>query len=172
MKIIIIAITLFLISGCEELGVDHNEAASTFSEVQQNNDPKIEQLLVSLELEVGLGNLKEAMSIYNQLNRLLENETLTDGQQARLHTLSNWLSDLQVGSDTQRHFTGSDAVAIVINTFGVAPDGYQLVYHEVPSFVGSNGLGYYVFLTPLEAEIDNILETFFVTDRGRILSLN
>jgi len=135
---------------------------------------EIEGLLTRVELEVGLNNLMVASSLFRQLMRLVEGHDVTAHQQARIHTMSELLTDTLAGVhlDETRIFSGSDAATKVMNMMGFTPEGYRFVYHEIPSFIGSEGLGYYVFLIPVDP--DDLGETgvrdmFFVTDRGEIL---
>jgi len=168
-----VVICILLLVGCyastEEVELREDthqvagEATASFEE--------IERLLVSLELEVGLGNLGEATSYFNELRDLIETYDMTPGQEARYHTFTGLLLEMQAGTHNVRIFSGSDAVALVMNVHGTAPEGYQFVYHEIPSFVGSDGLGYYVFLVSDAEGIDSIVTTFFVTDRGRVTIL-
>lgn len=174
-SISVLSLVVLFLTGCQGddyTALDSQQVSLLQQTENQVPNDEIERLLMSLELEVGLGNLKEAISIYERLNSIIETTQVSSGQQARLNTLHNWLEDMLAHGESQRVFSGSDAVTLVINTYGVAPDGYQFVYHEIPSFVGSDGLGFYVFLRPSDDEEQNIVTTFFATDRGRVLRLN
>lgn len=177
MKKWMIMIGLFL-SGCYQmdLGMQEKEEmihpANTYDEVAPHFE-EIEALLTQVELEVGLGNLTIASSIFRELMAVVYGHEVATHQQARINTMSELLSDVLASNDEERIFSGSDAAAKVINLIGVAPVGYTFVYHTIPSFVGSNELGYYVFLVPenhIQTDVTEIKETFFVTERGEILT--
>ena len=173
-KWIILMVALFL-SGCSQMDSDEAnngaiiEPVDAYDEVAPHFE-EIEALLTQIELEVGLGNLTDASSFFNDLMVIVNEHEVTHHQQARINTMAELLSDT-LASD-ERMFSGSDAAAKVMNLIGEAPIGYTFVYHEVPSLVGSDGLGYYVFLVPVDTETSEmeIRETFFVTESGEILT--
>jgi len=172
---------LLFLSSCHDLGMDALERADqtetsqpvdAYDEVAPHFE-EIETLLAHAELEAGLGNLTTASSFFRELMVLVHGHEVTTHQQARINTLSELLRDIVV-TDEERLFSGSDAAAKVMNIMGVAPEGYVFVYHEIPSFVGSEELGYYVFLVPTGHDATHTTEirkTFFVTERGEILTL-
>ena len=177
MKKWIIVIVVFLL-GCYQVGLDDQETdeitqlVNAYDEVSPHFE-EIEELLTQIELEVGLGNLTVASSFFNELMVIVYGHEITNHQQARINTMSELLADILVSDDDERIFSGSDAAAKVINWIGTAPVGYTFVYHDIPSVVGSTGLGYYVFLVPEnhnEIEATEIREKFFVTERGEILT--
>lgn len=133
---------------------------------------EIEDLLAQAELEVGLGDSRGASSTFARLKMIIEDHEISTYQQARVNTLEELLSDVLADMNSEPTFTGSDAAAKVMTHYGAAPDGYEFVYHEFPSFVGSSSLGYYIFLVAVDRNEDEFdaLETFFVTDRGEILT--
>ena len=134
---------------------------------------EIEALLTLIELEVGLGNLTVASSSFNELMMIVQEHEVTHYQQARINTMAELLSDTLAYDDDERIFSGSDAAAKVMNFLGEIPTGYTFVYHEIPSLIGSDELGYYVFLVPVDhSEVSEmeIRETFFVTECGEILT--
>jgi len=177
MKKWIVIIVLFL-SGCNHLSLDEQADGETIQPVDAYDEvaphfEEIEELLAQIELEVGLDNLTTASSLYQELMVIVYGHEVTHHQQARINTMSELLADMLVNDDDERIFSGSDAAAKVMNLIGTAPVGYTFVYHEIPSFVGSDGLGYYVFLVPVnytEISETEIRETFFVTERGEILT--
>jgi len=179
MKKWIILILLFL-SACNHFEVDEpdNEVAiepvDAYDEVAPHFD-EIEALLTQVELEVGLDNLTAASSVFNELMEIVNDHEVTQHQQARINTMAELLTDMLAYDNDGYIFSGSDAAAKVMNLVGAAPTGYTFVYHDVPSSVGSDGLGYYVFLVPVDHERSDemeIRETFFVTDRGEILTFD
>lgn len=153
------------------------ESADVYAEVAPYFE-EIENLLTQVELEAGLENLINARSLFDELMIMIAEREVTVNQQARIHTMRELLADVRVDEETTptegRPFSGSDAAAKVMNMIGFTPEGYVFVYHEIPSFIGTEGLGYYVFLVPEnhdEMDEMEIRETFFVTDRGEILVL-
>lgn len=134
---------------------------------------EIENLLTQAELEIGIGDTRAASSTFSKLIEIIEGHDISTHQQARLHTLEELLAETLADINTEDLFTGSEAAVKVITYFGEAPDGYEYVYHENPSFVGTNGLGYYVFLVPInrsESDFESV-QIFFVTDQGEILAI-
>ena len=172
-RMVMIMIILFL-GGCSSLTSDSetSEETSLAAVVDEGLSAfdEVERLLIKIELELGLGNFKEASLLWSELNRLIEVHEMSVGQEARFNTIHALLLETQATEGESRIFSGSDAVALVINVHGLAPDGYRFVYHEIPSFVGSDGLGYYVFLIREDEESDDAVRTFFVSDLGRILA--
>ena len=171
-----IMIVLFL-SGCYQMGLDAQDdgemiqPVDAYDEVAPHFD-EIEELLTQVELEVGLGNLTAASSFFRELMAIVYGHEVTSHQQSRINTMAELLADTLVSDDDERIFSGSDAAVKVMNMIGQTPEGYIFVYHEIPSFVGSSGLGYYVFLVPenhAETGVTEIREMFFVTERGEIL---
>jgi len=172
MRKLVIALALLLM-GCYS-STNETETLESVWQASGENTPnfeEIERLLVNVELEIGLGNLREASALFDELSDLAERYEMTPGQEARYHTFTTLLLEMQAGTTEVRIFSGSDAAALVINVHGMTPEGYQLVYHEIPSFVGSDGLGYYVFLVSDIEDMGSAVKTFFVTDRGRVLIL-
>lgn len=181
MKKLVILI-LLLLSACNNLYVDELDNGE-LQPVDVNDEAvphydEIEELLTQIELDVGLGNLTAASSSLNELMKIIHGHEITQHQQARINTMTELLTDIHAYEDYEAEahiFSGSDAAAKVMNSRGSAPVGYTFVYHSVPSAVGSDGLGYYVFLVPSdqagEDEMD-IKETFFVTDCGEILTFD
>ena len=171
----ILIVTLLAI-GCNQLELEEDDG-STIQPIAADEEvaphfEKIETLLTQIELEVGLGNLTVASSFFDELMIIVNGHEVTEYQKARINTMSELLADMLAFDDDQI-FTGSDAAAKVMNLIGVAPSGYTFVYHEIPSVVGSDGMGYYVFLVPIDhADADEmaIKETFFVTECGEILT--
>lgn len=184
MKKLVIVI-LLLLSACSNLYEDEQESGALHpvdadDEVAPHYD-EIEELLTQIELDVGLGNLTAASSSLNELMKITHDHEVTEHQQARINTMTELLTDIHAYEDYEDNeeeehvFSGSDAATKVMNLRGTAPAGYTFVYHSVPSFVGSDGLGYYVFLVPSDhADEDEmeIKETFFVTDCGEILTFD
>ena len=180
-------LSVLILSGCnifnleeatgDEAGEEVRATVDITSEVTPHFE-EIERLLVSIELEAGLGNLITASSLFRELMTLAQGHEVTSYQQSRMNTMMALLADTLASLDPElesgdeaRIFSGSDAAAKVVNMIGWLPEGYILVYHEIPSFVGSDGLGYYVFLVPEDHEGPSeteARETFFVTDRGEI----
>jgi len=182
MKKWITLISLVLLVGCSYLESVSISDGQQLESVDVENEvtphfEEIEGLLTRIELEAGLENLMNASSLFRELMIVVEGHEVTIHQQARINTMAELLADTLVDADSldeERIFSGSDAAAKVMNMIGFTPEGYVFVYHEIPSFIGSDGLGYYVFLVPINhEEIDEmeIRETFFVTDRGEILVL-
>jgi len=187
-KKLVILVVLLLLSACNNLYVDEQDNGQVHP-VDANDTvaphyDEIEELLTQIELDVGLGNLTAASSNLNELMQITYGHEVTEHQQARINTMTELLTDIQAyeeyeDNEEQAHiFSGSDAAAKVMNWGGEAPVGYTFVYHSIPSFIGSDGLGYYVFLVPSDqAEMDDmddmdIKETFFVTDSGEILTFD
>ena len=141
-------------------------------EVAPESD-EIEALLTQAELEVGLERLQDASFTFSRLKSLIAGRSITPQQQARLNTLETLLEDVLADEEDPLPFTGSSAAVKVMNAHGSAPAGYEFVYHETPSLVGSAGWGYYVFLVPIEREagLFDPVQTFFVSDQGEILTL-
>ena len=179
MKKWMILMIVFL-SSCNYLSLDEQDDGETIQHVDANDEvtphfEEIEALLAQVELEAGLGNLTVASSFFNELMALVYGHEVTQHQQARINTMTELLADTLVSGDLERIFSGSDAAAKVINMIGSVPEGYTFVYHEIPSLVGSDGLGYYVFLVPIhhaETSEVEIKETFFVTEQGEILTFD
>jgi len=179
MKKLVILFLLFL-AGCSNLDLDDLADSTDIQSVDAYDEvaphfEEIEALLAQVELEVGLGNLTDASSFFSELMIIVHEHEITQHQQARINTMSELLADTLASDDDEddRIFSGSDAAAKVMNSFGAAPVGYTFVYHDAPSIVGSDGLGYYVFLVPDghdELSETTIKETFFVTDRGEIIT--
>ena len=178
-KWMILMIALFAL-GCSQSDLNDEDDGRTIHSVDANDEvaphfEKIETLLTQIELEVGLDNLTEASSFFDELMVIVHGHEVTEYQQARINTMSELLADMQAANaHDEQIFTGSDAAAKVMNLIGVAPSGYTFVYHETPSAVGSDGMGYYVFLVPIDhADTDEmaIKETFFVTESGEILNI-
>jgi len=133
-----------------------------------------------------VGQIDDPLHKLVQLEELMAAEDITDVQTARIHTLLNLLTPLVVEETITVHgdhfhemddrpvFTGSDAVAMVINQFGQAEDGFKYVYDVVPSTVGSEGTGYYVFLVPQDhdAREFEIIRMYFATSNHEILSFH
>ena len=186
MKMILIGIILVLV-GCT---VEEPQPDNT-NEVQIVNSPEevaphfdeVETLLTAVELAAGLGNYANAITYFTQLQDVLEQHAVTTIQQARIETMNGLLADKMViavmgeysedDEHEERIFTGSDAATKVMNHIGEVP-GYTFVYHEIPSFVGSSGVGFYVFLVPdnhTELFEVTVRERFFVTSKGEILVL-
>ena len=178
MKKWMIVCVLFLI-GCNQMNLEAGDLEEVIKPVVVYEEAtphfeEIEELLTQIELEAGLGNLTIASSLFSELMALVDGHDVTAYQQARINTMAELLADILAAVDDTRIFSGSDAAAKVMNMIGTIPAGYTFVYHEIPSFVGSDGLGYYVFLVAIDP--DNIDEieirgTFFVTDRGEILTI-
>lgn len=170
-RLVICGLLLFL-TGCNPAGinVEIDESVDALDEVVPHYN-EIEELLAQVELEIGLGETRLASSTFARLKQLIEDHEISTYQQARVNTLEELLSDI-LADTNNRTFTGSDAAAKVMTQFGSAPDGYEYVYDEISSFVGSSSLGYYIFLVPVErSEYEfEVLQTFFVTDRGEILT--
>ena len=177
----VIAIFL-LLTGCTYLESDtsyDSQENTTTNTLRFTTTPfdEIDVLLMRVELEAGLNNLLVASSLFNELMDLVEDYEISVEQQARINTMEALLADVLAGEDLEVEisvFSGSDAAAKVMNMIGFTPEGYKFVYHEIPSVVASDSLGYYVFLVPLEVEeidVSLVKETFFVTDRGEILVL-
>ena len=178
-----ILIVLFL-SGCNHLDLDEQGSGETIQPVDAYDEvaphfEEIETLLAQVELEVGLDNLTAASSFWGELMTIVEEHEVTEHQQARINTMAELLADMRAfdddDDDDERIFSGSDAAAKVMNFIGETPVGYTFVYHEIPSLVGSDGLGYYVFLVPIdhaETREMEIKETFFVTENGEILTFD
>ena len=171
-------ISMLFLAGCYHLGLEGQSSeeiarpVSGYDEVTPHFE-EIEALLTRVELEVGLGNLTHASSSFRELMEIAYGHEVTTHQQARINTMAVLLADTLANMDDERIFSGSDAAAKVMNLIGPAPEGYTFVYHEIPSFIGSDGLGYYVFLVRVaydESDEIEIRETFFVTDRGEILT--
>jgi len=163
---------LLLLTGCYA-STSEAETVENVWQVAGENTPnfeEIERIMTNLELEIGLGNLREASALFDELEALMETYEMTPGQEARYHTFSALLLEMRAGEEA-RIFSGSDAVSLVMNVYGAVPEGYQFVYHEIPSFVGSDGLGYYVFLVSDVEDMSSAVERFFVTDQGQILTL-
>lgn len=179
MKKWILLIIVFL-SGCIPFILDEPDEGERVQPVDINNEvtphfEEIEALLTQVELEAGLGNLIVAGSFFNELMTIVHRHEVTQHQQARINTMAELLADTLVSGDNERIFSGSDAAAKVMNMVGSAPVGYTFVYHQIPSLVGSDELGYYVFLVavnPDEGSETEIKETFFVTERGEILTFD
>jgi len=172
---------LLFLSSCHYLGSDALENGDSEETIQQVDAydevaphfEEIEELLAQVELEAGLGNLTTASSFFRELMVIVHGHEVTSHQQARMNTMAELLSDKLVSDDDERIFSGSDAATKVMNLMGSAPEGYVFVYHQIPSFVGSDGLGYYVFLVPMdhdEISATEIRKTFFVTEHGEILT--
>ena len=169
---------IVFLSGCTYLSLDESDDGEGLQSVDANDEvtphfEEIEALLAQVELEAGLGNLTAAGSFFNELMAIVHGHEVTQHQQARMNTMSELLADILVSDHDERIFSGSDAAAKVINMIGSVPEGYTFVYHEIPSLVGSDGWGYYVFLVPAnhaETSEVEIKETFFVTDQGEILT--
>lgn len=171
-------VSVLVLSGCNviygETPQEENQTSSSIPISQHHQE--IEQLLIKVELEAGLGNFMQAESYFTQLEELIEEYDITDDQRGRINSMALLLKDTYADTDfkndtTERIFSGSDAAAKVMNKIGNLPTGYVLVYHEIPSFVGSDDIGYYVFMVPeVHEQIDEtvIRETFFVTNRGEI----
>jgi len=178
-KWMILMVALFA-SSCSHLDLDEGSDNEIIQPVDAYDDvaphfDEIEALLAQVELEVGLNNLKEASSFFNDLMTIVHGHDITEHQQARINTMAELLADTMAceEEDDESIFSGSDAAAKVMNLIGETPAGYTFVYHNVPSVVGSDGLGYYVFLVPIGHDETNdaeIKETFFVTNRGEILT--
>ena len=166
---------LFVLAGCDLLDSDAQteEKVDALDEVVPHYD-EIEDLLAQAELEIGLSDSRSASATFAQLMMIIEGHEIeiSTHQQARVDTLEELLSDTLADASHAPIFTGSAAAAKVMTYFGSAPAGYEFVYHEIPSFVGSSSLGYYVFLVPIERRDDEFetVQTFFVTDRGEILT--
>jgi len=184
MKKWISLVSLLMLVGCHYIETEPASDEEIFESVDKEFEvtpyfEEVERLLTRIELEAGLDNLATASSLFRELMVLATDRDVTVHQQARINTMAELLADTLAAwedeiPEEERRFTGSDAAAKVMNMIGFTPDGYQFVYHEIPSFIGSDGLGYYVFLIPVEptetGELE-IRETFFVTDRGEILVL-
>ena len=174
-KKLMIVIALFLLScNYADLEAEHTETqpVDAYAEVAPHYE-EIEELLAQVELEVGLGSLTTASSFFAELMAIVHGHEVTNHQQARINTMAELLSDILANDDDERIFSGSDAAAKVMNLIGAAPAGYTFVYHQIPSFVGSDGLGYYVFLVPADYDETSEMEirkTFFVTESGEILT--
>ena len=173
-------IIALVLSGCYQVGIDVLDDSEMIQPVDAYDEvaphfEEIEELLAQIELEVGLGRLTTASSLFRELMVIVYGHEVTNHQQARINTMAELLSDILASDDDERIFSGSDAAAKVMNLIGSAPEGYTFVYHQIPSFVGSDGLGYYVFLVPVnhtEISATEIKKTFFVTERGEILSFD
>ena len=175
MKKWMILMFALLLSGCSQIDIDEPDDDAIFEPVDAYDEvaphfEEIETLLAEIELEVGLGNLKEASSFFNDLMEIVNEHEVTHHQQSRINTMAELLRDTLAGDD-ERIFSGSDAAAKVMNLIGEVPIGYTFVYHEIPSQVGLDGFGYYVFLVPIEhtgtSEME-IRKAFFVTESGEI----
>jgi len=183
MKKWISLVSVLILSACQVVETDFisDEEGLESIDIENETSPQIdeiERLLTIIELETGLDHLASASSLFAELSVLVAGYELTANQQARMNTLAELLADTlatqEDSTDNERLFTGSDAAAKVMNMIGFTPEGYHFVYHEIPSAVGLDGLGYYVFLVPIEPVGDEVAirETFFVTDRGEILVLD
>lgn len=173
LKGLVILGLLFFLMGCNRahLNLEMEEKVDALDEVVPHYT-EIEDLLAQAELEIGLGDSHGASLTFARLMRLIEGHEISTHQQARVNTLEELLSEILADTINNPIFTGSDAAAKVMTYFGSAPDGYEFVYHEIPSFVGSRSLGYYVFLVPVERDENEFesVQTYFVTDRGEILT--
>jgi len=187
MKFLVVLSVLILI-GCMEPDIYQ----ATDGGVQIVNTPvevapnfgEVETLLTAVELTVGLDDFSTAVMYFSRLEVALAEYEASEMQKARVNTMRELLADqlvIAVMADyyeaeaefEDRIFTGSDAATKVMNMIG-SVSGYTFVYHEIPSFVGSTGIGFYVFLVPIDhAERDSFVvrERFFVTDSGEILVL-
>ena len=170
-KLMIVAV--LLLAGCYSSTSEREVLENVWQQTEENtpNFEEIERLLVKVELEIGLGNLGEASVLFDELRELVGRYKMTPAQEARYYTFAILLLEMQANVVEVRIFSGSDAVALVMNVYENLPEGYRLVYHEIPSFVASDGLGYYVFLVSDLEDVCSAIRTFFVTDRGRILTL-
>ena len=186
MKVLMVLSMLVLV-GCAATPTADNpiveEKKTPVAKVTTQFD-EVELLLTAVELAVGLGNYATANTYFSQLQAVINDHELTVTQTARLNTMINLLVDEAVITVVAEYdeaqlvidepiFTGSAAVAKVMNWIGEVP-GYTLVYHAIPSFVGSTGIGFYVFLVA-EADVQqqniDARERFFVTSAGEILVL-
>ena len=186
MKLLVVLGVLILL-GCAE--VDEFQAIG--GDVQMNTPAvvapsfsEVEMLLTAVELHVGLRDFQVAVTYFSRLEVALVEYGPSEVQKARVNTMREALADqlvIAVMADyyeaeavfEERIFTGSDATTKVMNMIG-SVSGYTFVYHEIPSFVGSTGVGFYVFLVPDDhAERDDfaVRERFFVTSDGEILVL-
>jgi len=176
--ITLLPITLIL-TGCATISSDPPPVAVTTPTTTPNS---IEIKLRKIELEAGFGNRQNAANLISELINYSSSKNLTENQQGRLNTMKTLLSTyldndeeiLVINEVTlaDNEFSGSVAASKVFNMMGFLPEGYVLVYHEIPSAFGSTGLGYYVFLLPAnydELEKPEARETFFVTNYGEIL---
>ena len=176
MKKWMMVIIALILSGCSQMDIDETDDGAMIEPVDAYDEvaphfEEIETLLAQIELEVGLGNLTDASSAFNELMVIVDEHEVTHHQQARINTMAELLRDTLAFDE--RAFSGSDAAAKVMNFIGEVPAGYTFVYHETPSLVGLEGLGYYVFLVPDnhdEANEREIKEKFFVTESGEILT--
>jgi len=189
MKFLMILSVLVLV-GCEQLAVYQDVAdypvTNTPAAVAPNFS-EVETLLTAVELHVGLDAFATAVTYFSRLEVALAEYEPSETQRARVNTMRELLADqlvIAVMAEpdyccseevefADQIFTGSDAAAKVMNMIGAVP-GYTFVYHEIPSFVGRDGVGFYVFLVPDDhADRDGfeVRERFFVTDRGEILVL-
>lgn len=184
---LLIALIMVLLLGCQP-EIDDLASESNLQFIDSGlevttNVSEVEALLTAVELATGLGDFSTAINYFNRLQMVLNEYDATVIQQARVNTMAEILADqmaiatmgnYQADDFEERIFTGSDAAAKVINMIGNVP-GYTLVYHEIPSFVGSTGIGYYVFLVPVDHEQHGwgeARERFFVTNAGEILVLD
>jgi len=166
---------LFILSSCSLFELHSEiieEPVDAIPEVVPHYD-EIEELLAQAELEAGLGDARSASSTFARLMLVIEGHDITEYQRARVHTLEELLSEVLANREDPPPFTGSAAAAKVMTYFGVAPDGYEFVYHGTPSQVGTSSVGFYVFLVPTE-RYDGEFEAqqvFFVTNQGEILTI-
>ena len=185
MKLLVV-LSVLLLMGCTDEAMDYQ---GTEAGVRVTSPPvvlsEVETLLTAVELHVGLENFATAVTYFSQLEAALADDGPTAVQIARVNTMRQLLADHLVFSVVadyddepeiefeERIFTGSDAAAKVMNMIGPVT-GYTFVYHAIPSFVGRDGVGFYVFLVPIDhAQRDDftIRERFFVTNAGEILVL-
>ena len=176
MKFLILSCVLVL-TGCWQS--NSRETLDDTVDLQREVTPhfdEIETLLSKVELEAGLQNLSVATSYFNELLELVADHEVTVQQQMRINTMHELLADTMVVSSQvyelveEPLFTGSDAAAKVMNMIGHV-DGYKLIYHRIPSFVGSTGIGFHVLLVPDDSDPNgeiNPREKFFVTNNGEI----
>ena len=179
-----LAVGLLLLTGCEvalrETPVDQQVTRPIGMMNEMPADlAEIEGLLIRVELEAGLGQTDIALDLLNELVAITTTTSPTVRQQSRILTMKDVLAFSPVTQEVteelslqKRGFSGSDAAISVFNMIGWLPEGYTLVYHEVPAVVGMDGVGFYVYMVPVDHHLQtsvSVRERFFVTEHGEIL---
>ena len=166
------------LSGCSnEADISEKSSTQVSSVLEQTlSDASIEDELSYIETLVGVEEFSAAKlaleTLESNLTQPIDNEELS----ARLMTLKQSLSEVEV-SEKECHdhaFTGADAVAIAVERYG-ADDDIVYMYDENHEHYADNQIGYYVALKSKSLQEqeggDGIILMLFVGEDGSITEL-